>query len=351
MSLLRKLKESNKRHDGFDEPDIYDNNYIVGIDLEKRKKNDGNIMDTLFWLTIGQIDLQTGEKIKEQDFPFWPRKHDSGGKSFSFYVSITVTSLFELLECFYPIEQLEKSFDPFAHFGLNEENFENEVKKVLGVKKNMDAFNEKVKELFLAHISNVVGNPDYRFRIKIVPSNDGKKLELADSEWVESMAIKKEDSKIKLTSKDQQLIIKRKEALSGNPAILANAAPYSPMPMPGMNIPGVTMPVNMNSGTAPAPQNIPQPTSPNVPGQQMGSINPLLNQAVGTPIVKTPPANDTATADSTGKQEEAIQGGQNGIPNFGTAPQIGSAPEVGTIPPVGNGLPPVVPGTDTDTPF
>lgn len=314
-SLLRKLKEENVRHPRFSKPDIYENVYIHSVTDEKRKKKDGSVIPSLFFLKLTQIDPETNKKTREEDFAFWPTKHDKGGDNFPWYATNLVTTLTEFLECYYTIEQLEQSFDPFSQFNLTAENYEQEVKKVLGVKKNMDAFNEIVKNLFMAHVNPLIENSEYNLpiRIKIVPSNDGKFLGLADQNWAESMTqTPAKNSKLQINEYDMQLIAKWENLKTGKPAVSNNPPMASTMGNPtGASIPGANMPGAAQTGIPSAP----------APGNSGGNA-PTGTPAQPNTIPTSQPAQPQQTTEQPAPAEQNVQqqvptGSNNPMANAG----------------------------------
>lgn len=331
-SLLKKLKTENVRLPRFDQPDIYENVIITGITGEQRKKKDGSVIQSLLFLKLAQLNPETGNKLREEDFAFWPTKHDKGGYNFAWYATNLVTTLSEFLECYYPFDQLESSFDPFSAFGLTEDNYAKDVKKVLGIKKNMDAFNERIRDLFIAHVSQIVENAEYNLpiRIKVVPSNDGKYMGLADQHWAESMtAVPAEKSQMSITTKDLELISKWRAIKTGTPAVGAGVPPMagasanpSGANIPGATIPGAGMPGMGQQGQPGNPANVPNAQAPQSNTIPTTQNQPVQSEQPQAPVNQGQPAGAPTTQESS----PASDAGQPipGFPNGNGAPKAGS---------------------------
>lgn len=342
MSLLRKLKTDNERLPRFETPGVYENVVLVAVDTAKRKKTGGEIIQSLFFLKMAQLDSE-GKKIREEDFAFWPTKHDKGGDNFPWYASNLTTTLLELLEIYWPVENLENSFNPFAPMGLTSENYDTEVKKVLGVKKNMDAFNAQVRDLFASHIGSIIGSEHNKaLRIKIVPSNDGKYLGLSDNNWVEPVSVA--EPRVTYGSvKDEALEAKWKAVQTGTPAAGGGTGMAQPMAaamanpsgqaipgavIPGADqagIPGVAQPAAGGTIPSAAPQAVTQPqavqpAAVTPQAQTVAAAQPVAQQ-VTQPVAEQPIANFPAPG--VVPQPQATQ---PGVVVEGGAPQVLETP-------------------------
>jgi len=232
-SRLKKETTANKLKFG-----VHENVVIRDIFIGKKKKeNSANYYPQEIFLTFTKLN-EKNEVIAEKEFSFWkfdPFFSNTKTSNIEQKIKSQLDTYYQILFCYYPFETVEKIFDPTGIVGITDQTSDEEIMKILRSKENLDKINEYIKQAFKKAITPLMGlDSKYRFRLKVTYDKKGY-LNLGYGDFIESMKIPKEASKLYEFS-----ITELKYKNNAEASIKADSAPRIGQPgMPLPPIPGI----------------------------------------------------------------------------------------------------------------
>ena len=265
---------------------------IKKVDTTPRKKQDGSIMKVAMFITYTQVDANRMPVAEIEEFIFWP-KHD-GKLDPKDAVMRYMNHLSEILEPWYPMDQINQVLDPFTPLNLTTME---EFDKMARTKKGMTTIIDEVNKIFSTVMAPLTGiQSEYQYRLKVTYQEDGRGVEIPPYDFIEAASVPKEESKLKMTARDSraQTEAEKPKASTNLGAGGANIPPTPGTPM-GANIPGMP-----NQSVAPSAT--PQYSSPQ---QTTNPVVTQMQQAAAAPAQQPAPAQQAMPTQQAAPAQQA----------------------------------------------
>jgi len=219
MSLLSKLMDNARKAElGFG---INENCVVTKVDNEPRTNKNGDPINRNSFTTISQID-ESGKIIAEREVS-WFNLDATKDYVFDNFIS-QLEQMTAIVDCYCPIAEGDKDVWGLAFSAiLAEEEIEEtkeELAEALKSQKTCDSLIEQLYAVYAELLEDKIGVEGPKLRVKLTFDNKGKNIGLPKfGNFVESMDVALEDSKLKLTKGDQENKAKSTETpVAKNPA-------------------------------------------------------------------------------------------------------------------------------------
>jgi len=288
-SLYSRLKkETATKKLGFG---VHENVVIRDIFTGKKRKenNSGDYYPQEIFLTFTKLN-EKNEAIEEKEFSFWKfdpffSTYQTSERDITQKVKTQLDVYYQILYCYYPFDAVEKIFDPTSIVGITDQTSNEEIISILKQKQNLDKINKYIQEAFKKAITPLMGlNSKYRFRLKVAYDKKGY-LNLGFNEFIESMKIPKEASKL-----NDFTITELKYKNNAESSVNADSSPKPISGQPGAPLPPVPGMSNMETPGVPSAMPDLNKTTPDNPGNVVVNNQPTDMQ-IGVPDVSKTPEN------------------------------------------------------------